>query len=116
MIDVKINNNLNKIADRLDKVSIEIQTAFGEVAMSKGEFIREALNDRYENLFEGADIRFAPEQSGLKIDIIFAGKNYWKFVNGYRFSLQEMHGIVNSLVTDIVKDSIGRSLRGDVLG
>jgi translation elongation factor EF-G len=116
MINLKINNNLDKVINKLDKVNIEIQTAFSEVAMSKGEFIRTALNDRYENLFEGADISFAPEQYGMKVNIVFAGKNYWKFVNGYKFNMQEMHGMVNTLVADIVKESLNNSLRGNSIG
>jgi hypothetical protein len=113
MIDIKINNNLDKIINKLDKVNIEIQTAFSEIAMSKGEFIRTALNERYENLFDGADISFAPDQSGMKVNIIFAGKNYWKFVNGYKFNMQEMHGMVNTLVADIVRETLTNSLRGN---
>jgi len=116
MINVKITNNLDKLVNRLDKVNIEIQTAFSEVAMSKGDFIRTELNDRYENLFEGSEIDFVPGESSMRVTITFAGKNYWKFVNGYKFNLDEMYGVVNTLISNIVKESISNSLRGESIG
>lgn len=116
MINVKINNNLDKLVNKLDKINIEIQTGLSEIAMSKGDFIRNELNDRYENLFDGAGIDFIPGESSMKIVITFAGKNYWKFVNGYKFNLEEMYGVVNSLVSDIIKENINNSLRGNQVG
>lgn len=116
MIEIKIKSNLDKVSNALDKIGLEMQSALGEIAMSKGEFIRTELNDRYENLFDGADISFVPEQSGVRVNIIFAGKNYWKFVNGYKFNLEEMYGVVNSLIADITRESIANSLRGNSIG
>jgi hypothetical protein len=116
MINVKITNNLDKLINRLDKVNIEIQTGFSELAMSKGDFIRTELNDRYENLFEGSQIDFVPGESSMRITITFAGKNYWKFVNGYKFNLEEMYGVVNELVLGTVKENLSKSLRGDSIG
>ena len=52
----------------------------------------------------------------MRITITFAGKNYWKFVNGYKFNLDEMYGVVNTLISDIVKESISNSLRGESIG
>ena len=54
--------------------------------------------------------------SGMRVSIVFADKNYWKFVNGYKFNLDEMHGMVNGLISDIVKDSLKKSIGGGVLG
>jgi len=112
MINIKIKNNLDKIINKLDKVNIEIQSSFSEVAMSQGEFIKNALNEQYSDLFEGSDITMVPDTDGLRINIKFEGKNYYKFVNGYKYDLQEMAGFVNGLVTEVISASIRASLSG----
>jgi hypothetical protein len=112
MINIKVKNNLDKIINNLDKVNIEIQSSFSEVAMSKGDFIKNSLNEQYSDLFEGSDITMVPDTDGLRISIRFEGKNYYKFVNGYRYDLQEMASFVNGLVTNVISASIKTSLSG----
>lgn len=73
MFKVQVTNNLSGVMNKIDMLSINIQSSVAEAVAAAEPEIKNLLNSDYD----GADIEILPSASGIEVNV----KNYYEDIS-----------------------------------
>lgn len=73
MFKVQVTNNLSGVMNKIDMLSINIQSSVAEAVAATEPEIKNLLNSDYD----GADIEILPSASGIEVNV----KNYYEDIS-----------------------------------